>query len=203
MPKRFASALLVPVACLLLAACSDNGTRSEVAMSRWIKRDTTLAFTLHVYRWKGENRMFTEPRTSEIRWSRLELHVVDVEWNDGTPSFNGHRNLLTIEHAVPCPELLFDSATSLLTFSYLARDRAKPRSCHEAGAAAPGAPHSGRRLAAGIPEGGGYGEVAEALDTLGLLDTLARQEAREPDAIDLTPEGRTCLTEAGPCVYPF
>lgn len=202
MTKPLARPLLIFVVSLVFLACGRNkGVDKEIVMSRWIKQDTTLAYTLHVFGWKGDNRMFTEPITSEIRWSRVELHAVDVAWSDGAPYFTGHRQLLVIENAVPCTDLLFSAADSLLTLSYLKRDQAKPRTCYENGATR-GSPNPERRLSAGIPDGGGYGNVSGMLDTAALLEALSNN-GRHHDVIHVTSYGKLCLTENGPCAYRY
>lgn len=198
-PQTSRLKLILLASSLFLGACS-SGTEHDVIMSRWLKRDTTLAYTVHVYKWKGERRLATEPRTSEIKWSRLELYTVDILWDAGTPSFTEPRALRTLSHAVPCPDLLFKD--SLLIFSYLERDKGKPRACYEEGEA-PGAPNPGRRLMAGIPDDSAYAEVSGNPDSGALLTELTTEQARTNDVPVLSDHGRLCLNGDPPCVYPF
>lgn len=194
--SRFTLALTAAAMTAGLSACADNGVREEVVMSRWIKRDTTMASLVHVYKWKGEGgRLFTDVRTSEIVSSRLELRAVDIAWSDDTHYFTGHRTLLVFHHAVPCPDMLFTD--TILFFSYLPRDQAKPRTCYENGAT-PGAPNPERRLMAGIPDGGGFGELAGQLDTSALLQELTN-EGLYPD--EFAPQNRHQVCPSGnwPC----
>lgn len=158
---------ILAIAATLVAACIFGGCGDvkvrEYNAARWLAPETSFVYVQHDFVVGGEGGSLGRPASNSYPRSSIEVFRLEL----GPSGFTGKTRLFGMDRVVPCAELVYRSADSLLMLSYVELDGSNGMMRH-------GCPDTLRRLALGKLNGASWTALeAPAPDSLrAYLDML-------------------------------
>ncbi len=98
----------------LLSACGDVRVR-EFSAARWVEPGESIIYLEQYFTISGSGGSIGRPETTTYPQSRVRLYLMEA----GADGLGARSLLFSSEDMVPCGELMYDPADSLVSFSYL------------------------------------------------------------------------------------